>query len=66
MTYLVKLKPFAKVFGKMVVVVPSLYFHVTCGEKAAGSHYFWLHLRSTNCKIASPWLQVGSRFLLVV
>jgi hypothetical protein len=54
MTSLVKLKLFSKVFGKMAVVVASLYFHVTCGEEAAGSHYFWLHICSTNCKMASP------------
>jgi hypothetical protein len=52
--FLVKLKSFFKVFGKMAVVVASMYFHVTCGEEAARNHYFWLHLRSTNCKMASP------------
>jgi hypothetical protein len=60
MASLVKLKSFCKVFSKMAVVVSSM----SLWEEVAGSHYFLLHLRSTNCKMASPWLQLGSRFFV--
>jgi hypothetical protein len=55
MASLVKLKPFCKVFDKMTVVVASMS-HV--GKKPREATIFWLHLRSTNCKMAS----LGSRF----
>jgi hypothetical protein len=58
-------------FGEAEAILLSVWqngcgcgFYVTCGEEAARSHYFWLHLRSTNCKMASQWLQLGSRFFV--
>jgi hypothetical protein len=66
MISLVKLKPFYKVFGKNGCGCGLSVFFMSHVENKPGSHYFWLHIRSTNCKIASPLLQIGSRFLLGV
>jgi hypothetical protein len=61
MASLVKLKPFCKVFGKMVVVVASMS-HV--GKKPREATIFDFTSIVQNCKMVSPWLQLESRFLV--